>query len=45
LVILVVRAAWFHRRVLQDGERLTNLFGAEYTAYRAQVKRWLPGIL
>jgi protein-S-isoprenylcysteine O-methyltransferase Ste14 len=45
LVILVVRAAWFHRRVLQDEERLTNIFGAEYTAYRARVKRWLPGVL
>jgi protein-S-isoprenylcysteine O-methyltransferase Ste14 len=45
LIILAVRAVWFHRRVLHDEERLEKLFGAEYTAYCARVKRWIPGVL
>jgi protein-S-isoprenylcysteine O-methyltransferase Ste14 len=45
LLLLVGRAWWFHRRVLQDETRLTTIFGAEYTAYQARVKRWIPGIL
>ena len=45
MVILAGRAIWFHRRVLQDEARLEKIFGAEYAAYRAQVKRWVPGIL
>jgi protein-S-isoprenylcysteine O-methyltransferase Ste14 len=44
-VILVGRALWFHRRVLQDEQRLEGIFGAEYAAYRSRVKRWIPGIL
>jgi protein-S-isoprenylcysteine O-methyltransferase Ste14 len=44
-IILCSRAFWFHRRVLQDEERLEGIFGAEYAAYRARVKRWIPGIL
>jgi len=45
LLLLAGRAWWFHRRVLQDEARLTKIFGAEYTAYQARVKRWIPGIL
>jgi protein-S-isoprenylcysteine O-methyltransferase Ste14 len=45
VAILAGRALWFHRRVLQDEQRLEGLFGAEYAAYRARVKRWIPGIL
>lgn len=45
LVILAGRALWFHQRVLQDEQRLEVIFGAEYAAYRARVKRWIPGIL
>jgi protein-S-isoprenylcysteine O-methyltransferase Ste14 len=44
-VILACRALWFHRRVLQDEQRLQAIFGAEYAAYRTRVKRWIPGIL
>jgi protein-S-isoprenylcysteine O-methyltransferase Ste14 len=44
LVILVVRAYWFQLRVQRDEVRLENIFGAEYAAYRAQVKRWIPGL-
>ena len=43
LILLVARAAWFHRRVLHDEARLDQMFGAEYAAYRARVKRWIPG--
>ena len=45
LVIFTGRAYWFHRRVLHDEVRLEKIFGAEYAAYRAQVKRWIPGLL
>lgn len=44
LILLVVRAVWFHARVLQDETRLENIFGAEYAAYCARVKRWVPGV-
>ena len=44
LVLLVARAAWFHSRVLSDERRLQARFGTEYDAYRAQTKRWLPGL-
>src|SRR5262249_7699883 len=42
LIVLVARALWFHRRVLQDEARLERIFGADYLSYRARVKRWLP---
>jgi protein-S-isoprenylcysteine O-methyltransferase Ste14 len=45
VAILAGRALWFHRRVLQDEQRLEGLFGAEYAAYRARVKRWIPSVL
>ena len=45
LILLVARAIWSHRRVLQDEARLETVFGAEYSAYRARVKRWIPFVL
>jgi protein-S-isoprenylcysteine O-methyltransferase Ste14 len=45
LLLLVLRAAWFQYRVMGDEARLEATFGAEYAAYRAQVKRWIPGLL
>jgi protein-S-isoprenylcysteine O-methyltransferase Ste14 len=45
LAILVLRAIWFHRRVVADEARLTARFGAEYTDYTRRVKRWVPGVL
>ena len=44
LILFVARAAWFHARVLGDEARLEQIFGAEYAAYRSQVKRWIPGV-
>jgi protein-S-isoprenylcysteine O-methyltransferase Ste14 len=44
LIVLAVRAVWFHRRVLHDEARLEKIFGAEYAAYRSRVKRWIPGV-
>ena len=44
LIVLAVRAVWFHSRVLHDEARLEEIFGDEYTAYRSRVKRWIPGI-
>jgi protein-S-isoprenylcysteine O-methyltransferase Ste14 len=45
LVLFVARAAWFQHRVLGDEARLAATFGADYAAYRAQVKRWIPGVV
>jgi protein-S-isoprenylcysteine O-methyltransferase Ste14 len=42
LVLLALRAMWFHSRVLHDERRLQAAFGADYDAYRARVKRWIP---
>jgi protein-S-isoprenylcysteine O-methyltransferase Ste14 len=44
VILLLARAAWFHRRVLQDEERLQARFGADYVAYCGQVRRWIPGL-
>jgi protein-S-isoprenylcysteine O-methyltransferase Ste14 len=45
LILLAARAIWFQRRVLQDERRLEQAFGAEYSAYCARVKRWIPFVL
>jgi protein-S-isoprenylcysteine O-methyltransferase Ste14 len=45
LVLLAVRAVWFHYRVLRDEQRLAARFGAAYAAYRQQVTRWIPGVV
>jgi hypothetical protein len=45
VILLVLRAGWFHYRVLGDEERLEAKFGADYTDYRKRVKRWIPGLL
>ena len=45
LILLVVRAAWFHRRVLRDEHRLEARFGIAYATYRSKVSRWIPGLL
>ena len=45
LLLFVLRAAWFQKRVVGDEARLKATFGAEYEAYRARVKRWVPGVI
>ena len=45
LGLLVLRAIWFHRRVVADEARLAARFGAEYTDYMRRVKRWVPGVI
>jgi protein-S-isoprenylcysteine O-methyltransferase Ste14 len=45
VVLFVLRAAWFQKRVWGDEARLEATFGAEYEAYRARVKRWVPGVI
>jgi protein-S-isoprenylcysteine O-methyltransferase Ste14 len=45
LALFVFHAVWFQRRILEDEARLLSLFGAPYEAYRARVKRWIPGVL
>jgi len=44
LILLVLRAAWFQSRVMRDEARLEAKFGEDYVAYRAHVKRWVPGL-
>ena len=43
-VLLAIQAFWFHRRVLDDEARLTELFGPPYVEYTRRVPRWIPGI-
>jgi protein-S-isoprenylcysteine O-methyltransferase Ste14 len=45
VILLAVRAVWFHTRVLKDEARLSQCFGPDYVAYCGRVKRWLPGVL
>jgi protein-S-isoprenylcysteine O-methyltransferase Ste14 len=45
LILLAVHVVWFQRRVVEDEERLRELFGAQYTDYQRRVKRWLPFII
>lgn len=45
LMLFGLRAAWFQRRVTGDEARLEATFGDEYKAYRARVKRWVPGLI
>jgi protein-S-isoprenylcysteine O-methyltransferase Ste14 len=45
LALFAFHVVWFHRRVLEDEAHLESLFGDPYRAYRARVKRWIPGIL
>jgi protein-S-isoprenylcysteine O-methyltransferase Ste14 len=45
LALFVLRAAWFQHRVLGDEARLAATFGADYEAYCARVKRWVPGVI
>ncbi|MFN2644382.1 MAG: isoprenylcysteine carboxylmethyltransferase family protein [Burkholderiales bacterium] len=42
--LAVARAVWFHFRVLRDERGLAVRFGEPFAAYRARVKRWLPGL-
>lgn len=43
-VVLVVHLFWFDRRARHDEAHLLQVFGGAYADYRAQVKRWLPGV-
>jgi protein-S-isoprenylcysteine O-methyltransferase Ste14 len=42
--VFAIQAVWFHRRVLHDEARLTELFGHSYVEYACRVPRWIPGI-
>lgn len=45
VALFAFHTVWFHVRVLEDEQHLEEIFGAEYTDYKARVKRWIPGIL
>jgi protein-S-isoprenylcysteine O-methyltransferase Ste14 len=45
LLLLAGHIVWFQRRVLEDEERLTRMFGAQYTDYTRRVKRWIPFVI
>ena len=44
-LLFLVHVPWFHRRALEDEAQLKSLFGPEYEAYAARVKRWIPGVV
>jgi protein-S-isoprenylcysteine O-methyltransferase Ste14 len=44
LALLIVTVVILQRHVIQDEKRLRELFGADYEAYAARVKRWIPGL-
>ena len=35
---------WFHRRVLDDEQKLRESLGQPYVDYMDSVKRWIPGL-
>ena len=37
-------AIWFHRRVLDDEQKLRESLGQAYVDYMDSVKRWIPGL-
>ena len=45
LALFAFHVVWFNRRVIDDEVRLEAKFGAEYLAYKARVKRWIPGVI
>jgi protein-S-isoprenylcysteine O-methyltransferase Ste14 len=38
--LLIFHLWWFHRRVLEDEAHMRQLFGRQFDAYAARVKRW-----
>jgi protein-S-isoprenylcysteine O-methyltransferase Ste14 len=44
LALLFVTVVILQMHVVQDEKRLRELFGADYEAYAARVKRWIPGL-
>lgn len=45
VIIAVVNAIVFHRRILDDEKRLASVFGQQYVEYKSHVRRWIPGVL
>ena len=43
--LVVFHLFWFQKRVVEDEARLQARFGADYSAYKKRVKRWIPGVL
>lgn len=43
-LVFAAHLVWFDRRARRDEEHLSELFDGAYDAYRARVKRWLPGV-
>jgi protein-S-isoprenylcysteine O-methyltransferase Ste14 len=43
--ITIATTVWFQFRVRRDERRLVERFGQPYLAYKARVRRWIPGVL
>jgi hypothetical protein len=44
VALLVFHCVWFDLRVRSDEVHLEARFGDAYRAYKARVKRWIPGV-
>ena len=42
VALLAFHLWWFHQRVLEDEKHMRELFGPDFDAYAARVKRWGP---
>lgn len=45
VILFTFHLFWFNRRAIEDEAHLQQIFGDEYKAYKARVKRWIPGVL
>ena len=43
-LLLAFHLYWFNERAKEDEAQLAGLFGAEYRAYQARVRRWVPRV-
>ncbi len=42
LALLAFHIFWFNERAKEDETHLEGIFGVDYVAYKARVKRWIP---
>jgi protein-S-isoprenylcysteine O-methyltransferase Ste14 len=45
VALLIFHVFWFNARAREDEDHLEEVFGPPYNAYKARVKRWIPGVV